>query len=102
MLKVLNSLSAEAIEEAGPNACPPMIVGVGIGGTFEYASYLAKKAVLRGPDHKHPDSRYRDLEEEILTRVNKSGIGPAGLGGLTTAFAVNIEVCSTYISHRFL
>lgn len=88
----------EAIEKAGPNACPPMIVGVGIGGTFEYASLLAKKAVLRGPDHKHPDIRYRELEEEILTKVNKTGIGPAGLGGITTAFAVNIEVYPTHIA----
>lgn len=88
----------DAIEKAGPNACPPMIVGVGIGGTFEYASLLAKRAVLRGTDHPHPDQRYRELEEELLTKINKLGIGPAGLGGLTTAFAINIEVYPTHIA----
>lgn len=88
----------EAVEKAGPNACPPMIVGVGIGGTFEYASLIAKKAVLRGTDHPHPDPRYRALEEELLTKINKTGIGPAGLGGLTTAFAINIEVYPTHIA----
>jgi len=88
----------EAVEKAGPNACPPMIVGVGIGGTFEYASLIAKKAVLRGADHPHPDPRYRELEEELLTKINKTGIGPAGLGGLTTAFAINIEVYPTHIA----
>jgi len=88
----------EAVEKAGPNACPPMIVGVGIGGTFEYASLIAKKAVLRGTDHPHPDPRYRELEEELLTKINKTGIGPAGLGGLTTAFAINIEVYPTHIA----
>lgn len=88
----------DTIEKAGPNACPPMIVGVGIGGTFEYASLIAKKAVLRGTDHPHPDPRYRALEEELLTKSNKTGIGPAGLGGLTTAFAINIEVYPTHIA----
>ncbi|HET6785332.1 MAG TPA: fumarate hydratase [Erysipelotrichaceae bacterium] len=88
----------DAVEKAGPNACPPMIVGVGIGGTFEYASLIAKKAVLRGTDHPHPDPRYRELEEELLTKINKTGIGPAGLGGLTTAFALNIEVYPTHIA----
>ena len=88
----------EAVEKAGPNACPPMIVGVGIGGTFEYASLIAKKAVLRGTDHPHPDPRYRELEEELLIKINKTGIGPAGLGGLTTAFAINIEVYPTHIA----
>jgi fumarate hydratase subunit alpha len=88
----------EAVEKAGPNACPPMIVGVGIGGTFEYASLIAKKAVLRGTDHPHPDPRYRELEEELLTKINRTGIGPAGLGGLTTAFAINIEVYPTHIA----
>jgi fumarate hydratase subunit alpha len=88
----------ESIEKAGPNACPPMIVGVGIGGTFEYASLLAKRAVLRGTDHPHPDQRYKELEEELLRKTNKLGIGPAGLGGLTTAFAINIEVYPTHIA----
>lgn len=88
----------DTVEKAGPNACPPMIVGVGIGGTFEYASLIAKKAVLRGTDHPHPDIRYRALEEELLTKINKTGIGPAGLGGLTTAFSINIEVYPTHIA----
>jgi fumarate hydratase subunit alpha len=88
----------ESVEKAGPNACPPMIVGVGIGGTFEYASLMAKKAVLRGPDHPHHNLRYRELEEELLMKINKTGIGPAGLGGLTTAFAINIETYPTHIA----
>lgn len=88
----------DTVEKAGPNACPPMIVGVGIGGTFEYASLIAKKAVLRGTNHPHPDPRYRELEEELLAKINKTGIGPAGLGGLTTAFAINIEVYPTHIA----
>jgi len=88
----------ESIEKAGPNACPPMIVGVGIGGTFEYASLLAKRAVLRGTNHPHSDQRYKELEDELLLKTNKLGIGPAGLGGLTTAFAINIEVYPTHIA----
>lgn len=87
-----------AVLEAGPNACPPMVVGVGIGGTFEKCAILAKKALTR-PVDKHSDIGYiAELEKEMLDKINKLGIGPGGLGGLTTAFAVNIETYATHIA----
>ena len=87
-----------AVSEAGPNACPPMVVGVGIGGTFEKCALLAKKALTR-PVDKHSDIGYvAELEKEMLDKINKLGIGPGGLGGLTTAFAVNIETYATHIA----
>lgn len=88
----------ETIEKAGPNACPPMIVGVGIGGTFEQAALIAKRAVLRGPDHPNLDPRYYELEKELLDLANRLGIGPAGMGGSTTVLAVNIEYHPTHIA----
>ena len=88
----------ETIEKAGPNACPPMIVGVGIGGTFEQAALIAKRAVLRGPDHPNLDSRYFELEKELLDQANRLGIGPAGMGGSTTVLAINIEHHPTHIA----
>ena len=88
----------ETIEKAGPNACPPMIVGVGIGGTFEQAALIAKRAVLRGPDHPNLDSRYFELEKELLDQANRLGIGPAGMGGSTTVLAINIEYHPTHIA----
>lgn len=88
----------ETIEKAGPNACPPMIVGVGIGGTFEQAALIAKRAVLRGPDHPNLDSRYFELEKELLDQANRLGIGPAGMGGNTTVLAINIEHQPTHIA----
>lgn len=86
-----------AIQKAGPNACPPMVVGVGIGGTFDYAAVLAKKAVLREALH-HPDPRYAALEEELTQEANALGIGPQGMGGKTTVFRINIEQCPTHIA----
>ena len=87
-----------AVREAGPNACPPMVVGVGIGGTFEKCAYLAKKALTR-PVNVHSKTEYvAKLEEEMLDKINRSGIGPGGLGGSTTAFAVNIETYATHIA----
>ena len=88
----------EAVEEAGPNPCPPIVVGVGIGGTFDKAALLAKKALLRPVDKRHPEKRYADLEEELLERINALGIGPQGFGGRTTALCVNIEKCATHIA----
>ena len=87
-----------AVKEAGPNACPPMVVGVGIGGTFEKCALLAKKALTR-PVNQHSDIPYvKELEEEMLTKINKTGIGPGGLGGTTTALAVNINTYATHIA----
>ena len=84
--------------EAGPNPCPPIIVGVGIGGTMEMAAILSKKALLRPVGKNNEDTRYANLEKEILEEINKSGIGPAGLGGRTTALSVNIEYLHTHIA----
>ena len=87
-----------AVREAGPNACPPMVVGVGIGGTFEKCAILAKKALTR-PVNEHSDIPYiKEMEDELLDRINASGIGPGGLGGSTTAFAVNINTYPTHIA----
>ena len=87
-----------AVKDAGPNACPPMVVGVGIGGTFEKCALLAKKALTRSLEEPAADERITALEAEILEMINESGIGPAGLGGSTTAFAVNIETYATHIA----
>ena len=87
-----------AVKDAGPNACPPMVVGVGIGGTFEKCAILAKKALTR-PVNEHSDIPYvKDLENEMLEKINKLGIGPGGLGGTTTALAVNINTYPTHIA----
>ena len=87
-----------AVKDAGPNACPPMVVGVGIGGTFEKCAILAKKALTR-PVDEHSDIPYvRELEEEMLTKINQLGIGPGGLGGTTTALAVNVNTYATHIA----
>lgn len=88
----------ETVELAGPNPCPPMVVGVGIGGTFEKVAFLAKKALLREIDNRNEDEYYGDLEEELLDKINKLGIGPQGFGGKTTAIGVNIEVYPTHIA----
>ncbi|MDE6891434.1 MAG: fumarate hydratase [Lachnospiraceae bacterium] len=87
-----------AVTEAGPNACPPMVVGVGIGGTFEKCALLAKKALTRPVDERSEIPYVRELEEELLQKINKSGIGPGGLGGSTTALAVNINTYPTHIA----
>ena len=88
----------ETIRIAGGNPCPPLIVGVGIGGLFDKVAHLAKKALLREVGSKHPDPYYAAMEEELLTRINNTGVGPQGLGGLTTALAVHIEVHPCHIA----
>jgi fumarate hydratase subunit alpha len=87
-----------AVRDAGPNACPPMVVGVGIGGTFEKCAFLAKKALTRNLDEQSETPYVRDLEKEMLEKINKLGIGPGGLGGTQTALAVNIETYPTHIA----
>lgn len=87
-----------AVKDAGPNACPPMVVGVGIGGTFEKCALMAKRALTRSLDEHSTVPYVRDLEEEMLERINKTGIGPGGLGGTTTALAVNIDTYPTHIA----
>lgn len=87
-----------AVKDAGPNACPPMVIGVGIGGTFEKCALMAKQALTR-PVNEHSDIPYvKEMEEELLERINKTGIGPGGLGGTTTALAVNINTYATHIA----
>ena len=87
-----------AVKDAGPNACPPMVVGVGIGGTFEKSALMAKQALTR-EFSKHPDIPWvKELEDEMLEKINKLGIGPGGLGGTTTALAVNINTYATHIA----
>ena len=86
------------VKDAGPNACPPMVVGVGIGGTFEKCAYLAKKALTRDLNEESPVEYVRDLEKEMLEKINKLGIGPGGLGGTQTALAINIETYPTHIA----
>lgn len=87
-----------AVQDAGPNACPPMVVGVGVGGTFEKCALMAKKALTR-PVDQHSEIPYvRELEEEMLRKINRTGIGPGGLGGTVTALAVNINTYPTHIA----
>lgn len=88
----------DTVKAAGPNPCPPMVVGVGIGGTFDKAAYLAKKALIRPVNTSNKDEFYKDLEEELLTKINELGIGPQGFGGKTTALGLNIEVYPTHIA----
>ncbi len=87
-----------AVKDAGPNACPPMVVGVGIGGTFEKCALMAKKALTRNLEEKSPVKYVDELEQEMLEKINRLGIGPGGLGGTQTALAVNIEVYPTHIA----
>ena len=88
----------QTVKNAGPNPCPPIVVGVGIGGTFDKVALLAKQALLRSVDVPNPDPYYAQLEAELLEAVNELGIGPQGLGGRTTALAVNIETMPTHIA----
>lgn len=88
----------KVVEDAGPNPCPPIVVGVGIGGTFDKAAYLAKKALMRPIDQRNSEAFYAELEEELLEKINALGIGPQGFGGKTTALAVNIEKFPTHIA----
>ena len=88
----------QAVDDAGPNACPPMVVGVGIGGTFEKCALMAKQALTRPANESSPIPYIRDLEKEMLEKINSLGIGPGGLGGTVTAFAVNINTYPTHIA----
>ena len=88
----------ETVHNAGPNPCPPIVVGVGIGGTMEKAAYLAKKALLRPIDKRSKIKYVKELENELLQKINNLGIGPGGLGGRITALAVNIETFATHIA----
>lgn len=88
----------QTVKEAGPNPCPPLIVGVGIGGTFERCAYLAKRALLRKIGEHNPDERYARLEKELVKKINKLSIGPQGFGGKITALAVNIEWAPCHIA----
>lgn len=88
----------ETVELAGSNPCPPVVLGVGIGGDFELVAYLAKKALCRSVSQRNPDPYYADLEQKMLEAVNGTGVGPQGFGGQTTALAVNIETYPTHIA----
>ena len=97
-LEGVKKVFLEAIKLAGPNACPPLVVGVGIGGTMEKAALLAKEAAIRPIDSKNPHPQYAKLEEELLEIANSTGVGPQGLGGDTTAFTINVEWFPTHIA----
>ena len=97
-LQGIKDFILETVENAGPNPCPPMVVGVGIGGTFDKAALLAKKALMRPLDVCNPDPYYAQLETEMLEKVNALGIGPQGFGGRTTAIGLNIETMPTHIA----
>ena len=88
----------QVVEEAGPNPCPPIVVGVGVGGTFDKAAFLAKKALIRSVDERNQDPFWAALEEEMLQKINELGIGPQGFGGKTTALCVNIEPYPCHIA----
>ena len=97
-LQGIKDFIIETVEAAGPNPCPPIVVGVGIGGTFDKAALLAKKAIMRPIDSCHPDPYSADLEKEMLEKINALGIGPQGFGGKTTAIGLNIETLPTHIA----
>jgi fumarate hydratase subunit alpha len=97
-LEGIKNFVLETVKLAGPNPCPPLIVGVGIGGSFEHCAFLAKKALFREIGTPNPDPKVKALEEELLTEINKLGIGPLGFGGKTTALAVHVEVAHTHIA----
>ncbi|MCD8348511.1 MAG: fumarate hydratase [Lachnospiraceae bacterium] len=97
-LQGIKDFILEVVETAGPNPCPPMVVGVGIGGTFDKCALLAKKALMRPLDVRNPDPFYADLEMELLEKINTLGIGPQGFGGRTTAIGLNIETMPTHIA----
>ena len=97
-LQGVKDFVVKVVEEAGPNPCPPIVVGVGVGGTFDKAAFMAKKALLRPVDSHNEEKFWADLEDELLEKINALGIGPQGFGGRTTALAVNIEKCPTHIA----
>lgn len=94
----VKSFVLETVEKAGPNACPPLTVGVGIGGNFEYSAYLAKKALLRPPGERHPDPLIEKVEEELIEEINRLGLGPMGFGGRFTAVDVKVEMYPCHIA----
>lgn len=97
-LEGVKKVVLDTVKTAGSNPCPPMVIGVGIGGTMEKASLLAKKALMRPVNKRNANPDYAKLEEELLTMVNKSGLGPQGLGGTTTAIGLNVEYYATHIA----
>lgn len=97
-IKGVKDFVIDCVKQAGPNPCPPIVVGVGIGGTFEKCAYMAKKALNRTLNTPNEDPRYAELERELLEEINKLNIGPAGLGGKTTALSVNIDFMATHIA----
>jgi fumarate hydratase subunit alpha len=97
-LEGIKNFVLETVKLAGPNPCPPLIMGVGIGGSFEHCAFLAKKALFRELGTPNPDPKVKALEEELLSEINKLGIGPLGFGGKTTALAVHVEVAHTHIA----
>ena len=97
-LQGVKDFIVKVVEEAGPNPCPPIVVGVGVGGTFDKAALMAKKALLRSAEERNPEPFWAELEQEMLEKVNQLGIGPQGFGGRTTALCVNIEKCPTHIA----
>jgi len=97
-LERIKNFVLETVKLAGPNPCPPLIVGVGIGGSFEHCAFLAKKALFRELGTPNPDPKVKALEEELLSEINRLGIGPLGFGGKTTALAVHVEVAQTHIA----
>jgi fumarate hydratase subunit alpha len=88
----------KTVEEAGPNACPPLVVGVGIGGNFELSAYLAKKSLFRPIEHRHPKPHVAKLEKELIKEINNLGVGPQGMGGSTTALDVKVEIAPCHIA----
>lgn len=97
-LQGIKDFVMKVVNDAGPNACPPMVIGVGIGGSFDKVTMLAKKAMIREIGSHHSDQRYASLEDELLQMINETGIGPAGYGGKTTALSLNIETFHTHIA----
>ena len=97
-LEGVKNFVCKTVEEAGPNPCPPIVVGVGVGGTFDKAAYMAKKALLRPVNERNENPFYAQLEEDLLEMINALGIGPQGFGGKTTALAVNVEYFPTHIA----
>ena len=97
-LQGVKDFVVKVVEDAGPNPCPPVVVGVGVGGTFDKAAFMAKKALTRPVDSHNEDPFYAALEDDLLEKINALGVGPQGFGGRTTALAVNIEKCPTHIA----
>ena len=97
-LQGVKDFVVKVVKDAGPNPCPPVVVGVGVGGTFDKAAFMAKKALTRPVDSHNEDPFYAALEDELLEKINALGVGPQGFGGRTTALAVNIEKCPTHIA----